>query len=318
MPEYSVQQEYLADKVYDVIIIGGGPAGLAAATYAARGKLSTVVVDKNPAAGALGKASRIEAFPGLLKAVSGMELLSILRQQAEGFGANVVRDEVVAVDLGSQIKEVVVSGGALHGRTIIIATGAMGREPSMNGEARLIGRGVAYCAACDAAFFQDAAVAMAGEAALALEELPQVAKFAKKIYLAFVNTALSQDQKEVVDNTPSTELLLGYRVVQILGDSSVTGLVLEDSSGGNRTLDVSGVFLYLHGRLPIVDFLQGAVKLSEGRCIKVDREDMSTSVEGVYAAGDVSCRRFYQAVVSAADGCMAALSAQHYPTHLLQ
>lgn len=300
------------EQVHDIVIIGGGPAGLSAATYGARAKLDTVVVDKNPAAGALGMASRIEAFPGLEKTVSGMELLSLLRRQAERFGAGILRAEVVAVDFSKNIKEVSTLGGPLSARTVIIATGAMGRDPGIPGEAKLIGRGVAYCAACDAAFFQDASVVMAGEAGLMLEELPMLAKFARKVYLVVPARGISPEQQELVSKTPQADLMLGHRLLEIKGEDSVAGVEVADAGGNRRSLDATGVFLYLYGRLPLVDFLHGAVDLSAEHCVRVDREDMSTSAKGVYAAGDVACRRFYQAVLSTADGCIAALSAQRY------
>ena len=158
--EFSVGSLDVGDS-YDVVIIGGGPAGLSAAIYAARAKLSTLVLDKGAVSGALGMASRIDNYPGVPQSMAGRDLLSAFRGQAEVFGAETVRAQVIGVDFERWPKEVITAERVYLGRSVIIATGAMGRKPVLEGEARLIGRGVSYCAACDAAFYADEDVAMA-------------------------------------------------------------------------------------------------------------------------------------------------------------
>ena len=298
-------------EVHDVIIIGGGPAGMSAAVYAARSKLRTVVLDKNPTAGALGTASRIENYPGVLQSMAGKELLSLFRQQAQRFGAKVVQTQALGVLLDQEPKQVITADGAYLGKTIIIATGAMGRKPTIEGEAKLVGRGVSYCAACDAAFFADEDVAMIGSVEGIVEELDSVTRFARKVHAIVYGRNPSSEQTEQLQGNPNLELIRGQRVSRILGESTVEGLVLADSQGTERVVDVAGVFVYLHGAQPIVDFLSDAVEMVEG-CIKVDKENMSTSVDGVYAVGDVSCKKIRQTVIAAAEGCIAALSADKY------
>ncbi|MBI2957881.1 MAG: FAD-dependent oxidoreductase [Chloroflexi bacterium] len=299
-------------ETYDVVIIGGGPAGLAAAVYAARSKLKTLVLDKSPAAGALGMASKIESFPGILEATTGLELLSRFRGQAQKFGASIVPGEAIGVDFGTASKQVSALTGDYRGTVIIAATGAMGRKPSIEGESVLIGKGVSYCAACDAAFFEGKDVAAVGDLNPVFEEVEQLARFARTLYVVVSGGEPSEEHRSMLSRHPNAQLIRGFRLARILGTDSVTGVEVADLQGHKRALDVSGVFLYIHGRLPIVDFLKGAVELDGEGCIRVDRTDMSTSVKGVYAIGDVTCRTFRQAVLAAADGCLAALSAERY------
>ncbi|MDO8670565.1 MAG: FAD-dependent oxidoreductase [Dehalococcoidia bacterium] len=302
-------------EVHDVVIIGGGPAGLMAAVYSARAKLKTIVLDKNATAGALGKAGKIESFPGLLEAKSGMDLLAAMRAQAQKFGAAYQQIEVIGVDLTKDTKEVMTLGEDYRSRVVIVATGSMGRKPTLEGEAAFTGKGVAYCAACDAAFFEGKDIAACGDFALLAEDLDQLARFARKLYVATGSPDLTEQQKSTVAKYSNVELLPGYRVARITGRESVEGIELAGPQDRKVKLDVTGVFLYLYGRLPVVDFLHGSLKLTdEQECVKTDREDMSTSVPGVYAVGDVTCRRLRQAVLAAADGCTAAMSAERYLT----
>lgn len=301
-------------ELYDVAIIGGGPAGLTAAVYCARAKLKTVVLDKNPSAGALGKAGKIESFPGLLQATSGLDLLSTFRAQALKFGAVYQQVEVIGLDLSKEPIVVMTLGSDYRARAVIVATGSMGRKPTLEGEAALTGKGVGYCAACDAAFFEGKDVAACGDFSLLAEDLDPLARFARKLYVATGSPDLTEQQKNTLARYPNVELLTGYRVVRILGTESVEGIELSGPQDKKLKLDVSGVFLYLYGRLPVVDFLRGSLKTDEQECVKTERDDMSTSVPGVYAAGDVTCRRLRQAVLAAADGCTAAMSVERFLT----
>ena len=284
---------------------------MSAAIYAARAKLSTLVLDKGAVSGALGMASRIDNYPGVPQSMAGRDLLSAFRGQAEVFGAETVRAQVIGVDFERWPKEVITAERVDLGRSVIIATGAMGRKPVLEGEARLIGRGVSYCAACDAAFYADEDVAMAGKVDGLLEEIDSVAKYARKVYACVYSNDPTSEQLELLDRNPRVESLLGCRVKRILGETEVEGLVLSDPDGGERALDVSGVFLYLHGAQPVVDYLLESVEIEAG-CIKANKDDMSTSVEGVYAVGDVTCKKIRQTVIAAAEGCVAALSADRY------
>jgi len=298
---------------YDVVIIGGGPAGLTAAIYAARANLKTVVLDKHPKAGALGMTQRIENYPGIPEPISGAELLEILRRQAIQFGAEYVQAQVTGVDLLKDPKEVFSSAGTFYGRTVIIATGTMGHKPSIPGEAKLVGRGVSYCAVCDAPFFAGKDVAVIGDNDEALEELAFVSRFAKTVYLIshHKEPKASQEAIERARQLPNIVWLMNTRVIAIEGEEKVTGIVIE-REGVREKLPVVGVFVYLLGTKPVTDFLNGQVELTPQGCIKVDPETKMTNVPGVFAVGDVTCKEIRQAVIAAAEGAIAALEADKF------
>ena len=299
-------------NILDVVIIGGGPGGFSAALYAARANLRTLVIDRNPAAGALGHTSRIENYPGIPGRLSGKELLSTFREQAESFGARVHRTRVVGVDLEGEVKETVTMEGTFRSCAVIIATGAMGRKPTIEGEGRFLGKGVSYCVVCDAPFFRDRTVALVGETGDVLDELETLVKFAAKVYFITRNRGIAAAVEEDFRGSQRVELLQGFRVREISGDNTVSCLTITGPTGEERTIDVSGVFIYLAGTRPIVDFLGEVVEIRPEGCIAVNREDMSTSMEGVYAIGDVTCKKFRQVVIAAADGCIAALAVERY------
>jgi thioredoxin reductase (NADPH) len=301
----------MPDEIFDIIIIGGGPAGLSAALYGARSKLKTLVLDKNPQAGALGKAREIANYPGIPEPIPGDVLLDIIKKQGESFGAKFVLDQVVGVNFRTEPLEVMTNKGVHLGKTVIIATGSMGRKPSIPGEEEFIGRGVSYCPTCDAPFFSGKTAAAVGPVNVMLDELEAITKFVDKLYLVSKTADLTPEQKEILSGSTKLELMLSHNVKEIRGDQVVTDITVADSDGVEKELNVAGVFMYLQGAKPIVDFLLGGVELNIEGCIKVGR-DMSTSVEGVYAIGDVTCKPIRQVVVATSEGCIAALSAEKY------
>lgn len=298
---------------YDIVIIGGGPAGLTAALYAARAKWRTVVLDKHPKAGALGMTSRIENYPGIPQPISGSDLLEILKRQAMQFGAEYIQAQVTSVDLRKDPKEIVSSAGTFYGRALIIATGSMGHKPSIPGEAKLIGKGVSYCAVCDAPFFAGKDVAVLGDNEEALDELAFVSRFARTIYLISPHNQPKASPEAVARarQLPNVRWLLRTQVIAIEGDQRVTGIVVE-REGQKEKLPVAGVFVYLVGTRPVTDFLNGQLNLSPEGCIKVDPETKETGVPGVFAVGDVTCKEIRQAVIAAAEGAIAALEADKF------
>lgn len=299
---------------YDVIIIGGGPGGLTAGQYSARGKLKTVILDKSPFSGALAYTNRIENYPGL-KPMPGIELLNILRDQAIDFGAEYLERQVIGVDLKGDPKKVFTTTGSYAGKVVIIATGSMGRRPTLKGEAEFLGKGISYCASCDAAFFGGKVAAIIGSSIEALEEADAISKYARKVYIITPHKKLPQsEENQPILINKKVEVLTGTTLKIIYGDEVVKGITIRDSFGKDNNLEVDGVFIYLHGTKPITDFLADSLYIAENGCIEVDRE-MRTSIDGVFAAGDVICKRVRQAVISAAEGCIAALSAERYLYH---
>lgn len=308
------------EVLYDVVIIGGGPAGLSAAQYAARAKLNTLVLDKSKSAGALAFTSKIENYPGLAEPLSGAELLDIFREQAVGFGAEYKGEtQVLGVRLDKEIKEVHTMQGAYKCKAVIIATGSMGRKASIKGEADFLGRGVSYCAVCDAAFFKEKTVCVVGDSEEAVKEAGYLTKFAETVYLISPSKELkvSPDHPalEQPDNLqPNLKVMAGYTVAAIEGDDVVQGVKLLDKDKNETSLELSGVFVYLHGNKPIVDFLGDMVETSDEECVALNKL-METSIPGVFGAGDVTCTEVRQVVVAAANGCVAALSAEKYVFH---
>lgn len=299
--------------VYDVIIIGGGPAGLSAAIYAARANLKTVILDKSTTAGALSMTHRMENYPGVPEAVSGEELLSRFHQQAEGFGAKIIQAQVFGVNFAkADFKEVMTADRVYQSKAVIIATGSMGHQPRIKGEAEFIGKGVSYCGVCDAAFYKNKPVAVIGEPPDVFEELAIIAKFASKIYLFLKGRMPSAEQMDNVRAIAPVEVMVNQHLVGIVGSDFAEGVTVKNAAGRQSLIKVEGVFVYLHGNMPIVDFLGQQIELTPKGCIKINKADMSTSIEGVYAIGDVACKEIRQVVIAAAEGCTAALSVDQY------
>jgi thioredoxin reductase (NADPH) len=296
--------------IYDVIIIGGGPAGLTAALYASRSKLKTVILDKSPTAGALAYSSKIENYPGLTSPVSGKELLYTMKKQAIGFGAEYRETQVVGINLSGDIKDVFTMDKTYSGKTIIIASGSMGRKPSIKGEGEFLGKGVSYCAICDAAFFKGKTVCIVGNSEEAVKEAGVLARFAETVYLISPAKKL-KDEDHLSLKLPNIKLLLGYTVFSIEGKEVVEKIKMHDCDQKEIELDMSGVFVYLHGNRPVTDFLAGTLETGEDGCIPVNCM-METSISGVFAAGDVTCTEIRQVVVAASQGCIAALAAEKY------
>jgi thioredoxin reductase (NADPH) len=303
------------DTVFDVVIIGGGPAGLSAAQYAARAKMNTVVLDKSKTAGALAFTSMIENYPGLPQPLPGNELLDIFREQAIGFGAEYIETQVVGVKLDGEIKEVYTMDRTYQAKALIIATGSMGRKPSIKGEKEFLGRGVSYCAICDAAFYKEKTVCVIGDSEEAVKEAGVLTRFAETVYLIAPSTKLKVADDYPVLSEKNLAVIKGHSVKSIEGSDVIEKVVLHNSeTDEERDLAMDGVFVYLHGSKPIVDFLNFSVDISDDECV-ITNKMMETNLPGVFAAGDVTCVEVRQVVLAAANGCLAALSAEKFIHH---
>jgi thioredoxin reductase (NADPH) len=298
---------------YDVIIIGGGPGGASAAIYTARADLRTLVIDKGLTAGALGITGKISNYPGVPGPVTGAELVEVMREQAESFGAEFLTDKVVGVDMKSEPKMVMAGTGTFFANVIILATGSMGRTSSVKGEEELLGRGVSYCATCDGAFFRDKTVAVIGNNDEALEEALFLTKFADNIHLVVPTPELKAREvlMNEVEAAPNIAIHKGTRLKEITGNGTVKSIRVQPRGGVEEELPVSGAFVYLQGGKPITDYLMAQLETEPGGCLVVD-DEMQTTVPGVFAIGDLLCSHIKQAVIASADGVIAAVAADKY------
>lgn len=303
----------LFEEVYDFVAIGGGPAGASAAVYAARGKLKTLILDKAPKAGTLAITHKIANYPGVNEELTGYELLARMQQQALDFGAKLVRTNVLSVDFSNpELKLLQTPEGTIKAKSIFIGVGAKAPGSKIKGEEEFTGRGVSYCSTCDAAFFQNRTVVVVGDNEEAIVEAESLAKFCKEVRLLIPTGSIKGDvDLSMLESKPNVKIYKKHRVKEIHGDISVEQVVIQDDSRQEQQWEIDGVFLYLGGMKPGTDFLGNAVKRDEEGYIDVDAE-MKTSVPGVFAGGDARRTLIKQAVVSASDGCIAALGADRF------
>ena len=295
--------------LYDVVIIGGGPAGATAALYTARAGMKTVVLDKGLTAGALGITGKIANYPGLTESISGAELLERMRDQAKSFGAEFVTDKVIGVVLNDDEKMVFGNLGTYNGRAVIVATGSLGRGTRIKGEEELLGKGVSYCATCDAAFFKGQNVMVAGSNDEAIEEALYLTRFAAKVYFLCPHDDLKAPQNLIdeLSENAKVELFYNATVQEIIGSEQVEAVRFQQKGQNEETLPIKGAFVYLQGGRPITDFLQDQLELNDGGCIVVDGQ-FRTALPGVYAVGDVLCNHVKQVVIAAGEGAVAGMA----------
>ncbi len=298
----------------DVVIVGGGPAGCSCALYTSRADLKTVILDKNPAVGALAITHQIANYPGVSSEMSGEALLELMRDQAVQYGADYRRAQVFGVDVNGDWKTVFTPEGTFKTRALVLASGAMGRPASFKGEADFLGRGVSYCATCDGAFYRGREVAVVGVNKEAIEEAQVLTKFASTVHWITSNDPKEDDlhAQEIIAQ-PNVQHWSKTRLLQIEGnEAGVTGVQLKTrTSDDPKPLEVEGVFVYMAGSKPITDFLADQVALKEDGGVMVD-DFMATTSEGVWAIGDIRNTPFKQAVVAASDGCIAAMAIDRY------
>jgi len=300
-------------NTYDTIIIGGGPAGLSAGIYAMRSRLNAILVERLMPGGQMMLTDFVENYPGFASGIGGPDLSAAMEQQARGLGLEIVSTEVLSVDLSGEEKVVVTASGELRAPTVILAMGATPRRLGVRGEDRLIGKGVSYCATCDGAFFRDKDIAVVGGGNTAVQDAVFLTRFAKKVTIIHRRDALRATRilQERAFKNPKIEIAWNSIVAEVKGDSKVESLVLEDArDGSRRVLPLDGVFV-LVGTDPNTDFVRGHIILDPAGYIITD-EDMHTNVAGVFAAGDCRRKSLRQMVTAAADGAIAAVSAERY------
>ena len=305
-----------------VIIIGSGPAGYTAAIYAARANLHPLVIASSvEAGGELMKTTEVENYPGFPEGIQGPELMIKMQEQAERFGAEIVLDDVVSLDLAGDVKTVTLGNGDVHeALSVIFATGSAYRKLGLADEERMSGHGVSWCATCDGFFFRQKTIAVVGGGDSAMEEATFLTKFADKVYVIHRGDSLraSMVMQERAQANPKIEFLFNKRVEHIYGDSLVTGIGIVDTNDGTETtLDVSGLFIAI-GADPRTHLVHGQLDLTTLGTIAVDGRSSRTNLPGVFAAGDVIDPTYRQAVTAAGSGTVAALDAEHYLAGLSQ
>ncbi|MEM8502166.1 MAG: FAD-dependent oxidoreductase [Cyanobacteria bacterium P01_D01_bin.1] len=299
---------------FDVVIIGGGPAGCSCALYTSRSDLKTVILDKNSAVGALAITHKIANYPGVSGEVSGAELLTAMREQAIEFGTTYQQAQVFGIDVSGPQKKVYTPAGTFVGKALVLATGAMGRKASVEGESAFLGRGVSYCATCDGAFYRGSEVAVVGHNQEAIEEAQVLTKFADSVHWVTTKAPDPKDfhVQELLGN-PVVKHWKNSRLMSIQGDDRGVNSVQIKKKGTteSQSLPVEGVFVYSTGSKPITDFVGEQVAFNADGGVQAN-ELMETSVDGVWAIGDIRNTPFKQAVVAAGDGCVAAMSIDRY------
>ena len=301
--------------LYDVVIIGSGAAGLTSAIYAARANMKLLLIEGMQPGGQLTITSDIENFPGYADPVSGPELMSTIRRQAERVGAEIITGEVTDVDYSTRPFKVEVADKQIEAKTLIVATGASARWLDIPSEKAFYGKGVSACATCDGFFYKGKEVLVVGGGDTALEEASYLTNFASKVTLVHRRDELRGSkamQKRAFDN-PKIEFAWNSVIDEILGaDTGVTGARLKDTkTGETRELSCDGVFIAI-GHTPNTKLFEGKLELDDQGYIVTPKTSMQTSVAGIFAAGDCQDSKYRQAVTAAGTGCMAAIDAEHF------
>ena len=310
----------MSNQEVELVIVGSGPAGYTAAVYAARAGLAPVVIAGSvTAGGALMTTTEVENFPGFVDGVQGPELMESMRAQAERFGARIVYDDAIRVDLDADMKTVETGAGETYlARTVILTMGSAYRKLGLPEEERLSGHGVSWCATCDGFFFRDKEIAVIGGGDSAMEEALVLTRFASKVTVVHRRGEFraSRIMAQRVLDDPKIEVAWDSEVAAILGDEQVTGLILRDTvTGAERTLDATGVFVAI-GHDPRSELVADQVDTDADGYVRVAHPSTRTNLPGVFAAGDLVDHTYRQAITAAGTGCAAAQDAQHYLSNL--
>lgn len=300
-------------QVYDTIIIGGGPAGLSAGLYAARSRMDTLLLERAKYGGQAVTTEELENYPGSMENCTGSSLIERMRNQAEEFGTKFEKDEVLDIELNGEIKVLKCRKSTYEAKTIIIATGAYPKLSGFKNEIELRGKGVSYCATCDADFFTDLDVAVIGGGDSAITEAIYLTKFAETVTVIHRRDSLraAKSLQEKAFSNPKISFIWNSTVEEALGDEILEGLAIKNKlTGETSTVKVDGCFVFV-GYNPISDLFEGKVNMDNTGYIITD-EDMRTSIPGVFAAGDIRKKSLKQVITAAADGAIAATAAEAY------
>ena len=309
-------KEKRVSDVREVIIIGSGPAGYTAAVYAARAQLEPVLLEGAvTAGGALMNTTEVENYPGFAEGIQGPELMMAMRSQAERFGAEIVTQDAVDVQLSGDIKTVTDDAGTVwKARAVILATGSGYRELNVPNEKRLSGHGVSWCATCDGFFFKGQHIAVVGGGDSAMEEATFLTRFAEKVTIIHRRDEFraSRIMAERALNDPKIDVVWNSEVVEVLGDAKGTGVqLLNRVPGAQSRLEMTGLFVAI-GHDPRSELFKGQIDLADEGYVLVQDRTTRTNVEGVFAAGDLVDHTYRQAITAAGSGCAAALDAERY------
>ncbi|MBQ2729697.1 MAG: thioredoxin-disulfide reductase [Clostridia bacterium] len=301
------------EKIYDMLIIGGGPAGYTAALYASRAGLSTLLIEKMSPGGQMGLTGDIDNYPGFEEGIDGFTLGMKMQANAHRFGAVTEYGEVQDMDISDSIKKVQTESKAFLSKTVVIATGASPRELGIENEKQYIGRGVHYCAHCDGRFYKDKTVVVVGGGNSAVQDALYLSRLAKKVYLIHRRDTLRATKlyHEPLKKAENVEFIWDSTVVELKAEKRINGIkVRNKKTGAESDMAVDGVFISI-GRKPATELLRGKLALDENGYVIAD-ETTRTSVDGIFAAGDVRTKALRQVVTAAADGANAAHYAEEY------
>jgi len=306
-------------EVRNLVIVGSGPAGYTAAIYAARADLKPIIYEGSvTAGGALMNTTEVENFPGFTDGVMGPDLMDSMRKQAKRFGAELITDDIVEMDLAGDIKTLKDgSGNTIQAKAVILAMGSAYKEIGLENEKRLSGRGVSWCATCDGFFFRDQEIAVVGGGDSAMEEANFLTKFASKVVLIHRRDSLraSKIMAERAQSNPKIEFVWNTEVTDVLGDQKVTGLKLRNTVDGSESERAfTGLFVAI-GHDPRSELVRGKVDLDAEGYVTVEGRSTRTSLKGVFACGDLVDHTYRQAITAAGSGCQAALDAERFLAH---
>lgn len=303
----------MANKSYDVIIIGGGPGGYTAALYAARANLSTLVLEKMSPGGQMATTDIVENYPGFVEGINGLELGMQMKEGAERFGVKTKMAEVKSLDLESNPKLVHTRKATFEAKTVILATGAFPRELGLPNEKELRGRGISYCATCDGAFYKGKTVVIVGGGNTAVADAIFLAKICEKVYLVHRRDELraSKTYMDALEKTENIEFIWSSEVVEVEAEQFVTGVKVKSRKDDSiREVACDGVFIAI-GNIPNTELIKGQVELDEAGYVFAD-ETTQTNIPGVYAVGDMRKKPLRQIVTAVADGAVASKFAEEY------